>query len=78
LGVTLRNVGRTLAFFTRLRLLDERGAELAPAYFSDNYVSLLPGESIEVSVSCPLLAAAKVLEASAGALPASPARLYLD
>jgi exo-1,4-beta-D-glucosaminidase len=78
LHVTLKNVGRTLAFFTRLRLLDARGRELAPAYFSDNYVSLLPGESVQVSVSCPFLAAASVLEASGGAKPASTARLILS
>ncbi|MDF3064673.1 MAG: Beta-mannosidase [Polyangiaceae bacterium] len=49
-GVSLRNVGRTLAFFMELRALDRAGLELVPTYFSDNYVSLLPGESLDVAV----------------------------
>jgi len=49
----LRNTGTTLAFFTRLRALTAEGAEVLPAYFSDNYLSLLPGEALELGVSWP-------------------------
>ncbi len=49
----LRNSGTTLAFFTRLRALRADAAELLPAYFSDNFVSLLPGEAVELSVRWP-------------------------
>jgi exo-1,4-beta-D-glucosaminidase len=48
--VSLRNTGTALAFFTRLRLLTAVGHEVLPAHFSDNYVSLLPGECISVVV----------------------------
>jgi exo-1,4-beta-D-glucosaminidase len=48
--VGLRNTGTALAFFTRLRLLTATGSEILPAHFSDNYVSLLPGECISVVV----------------------------
>ena len=48
--VGLRNTGTSLAFFTRLRLLTAAGSEVLPAHFSDNYVSLLPGECISVVV----------------------------
>lgn len=48
--VRLRNTGTALAFFTRLRLLTAVGHEVLPAHFSDNYVSLLPGECISVVV----------------------------
>jgi exo-1,4-beta-D-glucosaminidase len=43
--VRLRNDSQTLAFQIALRALDEHAAPVAPAFWSDNYVSLLPGES---------------------------------
>jgi exo-1,4-beta-D-glucosaminidase len=44
--VTLTNPGPTLAFFVRLRVLQKTGgAEILPSTWSDNYVSLLPGET---------------------------------
>jgi hypothetical protein len=35
----------------------EDGARILPAYLSDNYVSLLPGESQEINVTYPTSAA---------------------
>jgi exo-1,4-beta-D-glucosaminidase len=44
--VTLTNPARSLAFFVRLRVLQSPGgAEILPSMWSDNYVSLLPGET---------------------------------
>ena len=44
--VTLTNPGPALAFFVRLRVLQSPGgAEILPSTWSDNYVSLLPGET---------------------------------
>ena len=43
--VRLRNDSQTLAFQIALRALDEHAAPVAPAFWSDNYVSLLPGET---------------------------------
>ena len=44
--VTLTNPGTSLAFFVRLRVLKKPGgSEILPSMWSDNYVSLLPGES---------------------------------
>ncbi|HXK17973.1 MAG TPA: hypothetical protein VNG33_09230 [Polyangiaceae bacterium] len=64
--VVLHNTGTTLAFFTRLRALTAQGGELLPAYFSDNFVSLLPGEAVELQVTWPGAGpAAARLEASA-------------
>lgn len=43
--VRIANPGPGLAFFARLRLLDaDNGEEVLPVYWSDNYLSLLPGE----------------------------------
>jgi hypothetical protein len=36
-----------------LTLLDAKGERILPAYLSDNYVSLLPGESREVTIRSP-------------------------
>jgi exo-1,4-beta-D-glucosaminidase len=43
--VRLRNDSAALAFQVALRVLDEHAAPAAPSFWSDNYVSLLPGES---------------------------------
>jgi exo-1,4-beta-D-glucosaminidase len=62
LGLRLKSKG--LSFFTRLRLLSTPNAEVLPAIFSDNYVTLLPGESLELVVTSPLLGQAALVEAS--------------
>ncbi len=49
----LENTSSSLAFFTRLRLLvGER--ELLPVRWSDNFVSLLPGEKLTIEAALPL------------------------
>jgi hypothetical protein len=47
---TVVNTSNRLAFFTRLKLLDENGKSVRPAFYSDNFFSLLPGESRQVSI----------------------------
>lgn len=39
-----------LAFFVRLRALDDNGDDVLPATWSDNFVSLLAGDSVEVEL----------------------------
>jgi exo-1,4-beta-D-glucosaminidase len=49
--VTVQNSGSGLAFLVRLRLLKGKdGPEVLPAFWDDNYISLLPGEKREVTV----------------------------
>ena len=53
-SVALENTGQVVAVAAKLTLLRARdGERILPAYFSDNYVSLLPGEKrvIEISYS---------------------------
>lgn len=40
-----------VAFFVRLRALDANGDDILPAMWSDNFVSLLAGESVAVQLS---------------------------
>jgi hypothetical protein len=51
--VTLRNTGQVAALENKLTLLRADGTEVLPAYYSDNYVSLLPGEERAVTISLP-------------------------
>ena len=48
--VQLRNTGSTVSLLDKLTLLDAKGQRILPAYYSDNYVSLLPGESRMIDV----------------------------
>jgi exo-1,4-beta-D-glucosaminidase len=50
--VTLRNPDQALAFMVRVRLTKGKGGEdVAPVFWNDNYVSLLPGEKRDLSAT---------------------------
>ena len=51
--VSLANRSTTPALAAKLTLVDGAGARILPAYYSDNYLSLLPGETREVVVRYP-------------------------
>jgi hypothetical protein len=55
--ITLRNSGKRAALATKLTVMNADGSQVLPAYFSDNYVSLLPGESRDIEVRYPSSAA---------------------
>ena len=55
--VQLKNTGNDVALANKLTLLNANGARILPAYYSDNYVSLLPGESKEIDIEYPASAA---------------------
>jgi len=52
--VELRNNGSAVSLQDKLTLLNADGSRILPAYYSDNYVSLLPGESREIEIEYPL------------------------
>ena len=47
------NPSDRLAFFVQLRLTDGQGDDVLPVIWSDNYVSLLPGERSTVRARVP-------------------------
>jgi exo-1,4-beta-D-glucosaminidase len=50
--VVIENVGKGVAFLVRLRLVKGKDqSEILPVFWSDNYLSLLPGEKREVKVN---------------------------
>jgi len=51
-NITLSNPSDQVAFFVRLQIMD-REEEIMPAFWSGNYLTLAPGESVKVHVSVP-------------------------
>ncbi len=56
----LEDAGTEPALAAKLTLVDDQGARILPAYYSDNYVSLLPGEKRQIIIRCPADAATKM------------------
>lgn len=48
--VTLIDLGTGPVLAAKLTLLDQQGRRILPAYYSDNYLTLLPGERQEVTI----------------------------
>jgi beta-galactosidase/beta-glucuronidase len=53
IAATLTNAGSQPALMIKLSLLDAAGNRVLPAYWSDNYVSLLPGETRKITIRAP-------------------------
>ena len=51
-AISLANVGSTPILLARATLRDPSGVRVLPAYYSDNYVSLLPGETRRIEAVC--------------------------
>ena len=54
--VSLANRGTVAALNVKLTLKNDSGERILPAYYSDNYVSLLPGEATVVTIHYPVSA----------------------
>ena len=50
ISVRLSNTGTAPALMAKLTLLDAQGRRVLPAYYSDNYISLLPGERRTIEI----------------------------
>ena len=51
--VSLRNPAGPPAFFIHLRITSADGHTLAPVFWNDNYVSLLPGDKLNLTCKLP-------------------------
>lgn len=52
IAVDLRNIGNSVAFFLHLRAVKAgTGEEIAPIFWNDNFVSLMPGDARALTVS---------------------------
>jgi exo-1,4-beta-D-glucosaminidase len=66
LTVTLENTASVPAFFIRLNLVASDGEDVVPVFWSDNYVTLWPHESLELVVGYPEGAGDVSVEMSGG------------
>ena len=53
ISATIRNATTSLAFFTQLKIKDSKGRIIKPAYYTDNFFSLLPGEKKSIQIEVP-------------------------
>lgn len=49
-NVTLKNVSNSIAFFNQLQFLNQELKPIRPSFYTDNFFSLLPGESKSVTI----------------------------
>jgi len=56
--VTLANRSTTPALNAKLTLVDDKGQRILPAFYSDNYLMLLPGEEKRIEIRYPATVAA--------------------
>jgi len=54
LSVTLNNPGPNIALMAHVQLRHKSGKRVLPVYYSDNYVSLVPGEGTTITVGAEL------------------------
>lgn len=54
LNVRIKNTSDKISFFTQVRLIDKEGAVLPETFCSDNFFSLLPDESRNVTIEVPV------------------------
>jgi len=74
--VDLANPAKTVALMTHLCLRNASdGARILPAYASDNYVSLLPGEKRSITIRCATKDAATTMAVSLEGWNIAPAKL---
>lgn len=50
IAIEIKNPGKQIAFFTQLQLLDEALKPVRPSFYTDNFFSLLPGETKQVAI----------------------------
>lgn len=48
--ITLKNVSNSIAFFNQLQFLDQKLQPVRPSFYTDNFFSLMPGESKSVTI----------------------------
>ncbi len=50
IDIELKNTNRSIAFFTQLQWLDRAGKPVRPSYYTDNFFSMMPGESRSITI----------------------------
>lgn len=48
--IELKNTGKSLSFFTQIQWLNKDGSPIRPSFYTNNFISLLSGESTNVTI----------------------------
>ncbi|MFZ3216680.1 MAG: LamG-like jellyroll fold domain-containing protein [Candidatus Acidiferrales bacterium] len=75
--IQLKNDGSAAALQNKLTLLNADGTRILPAYLSDNYISLLPGESREVQIEYPASAGTGAAQVSLRGWNLAPETIHI-
>lgn len=75
LHLHIENKAGAAALDSKVTLLDAKGERILPAYYSDNYLSLLSGEAREISIEYPEAAAEGVPQVSIRGWNVAPATI---
>jgi mannosylglycoprotein endo-beta-mannosidase len=51
--INIKNSSEAISFFTRIKLENKSGRQIKPAFYSDNFFSLLPGEKKNITIEIP-------------------------
>ncbi|HEY6901625.1 MAG TPA: glycoside hydrolase family 2 protein, partial [Puia sp.] len=77
LEVRVANPSKGLAFFTQLKLVKPDDGSVTPAFYSDNFFSLLPGEVKKVEIELPVRTNERNLVLVTGAINAKDTKIKL-
>ena len=50
IDLNLKNTGKTLSFFTQIQWLDINGKPVRPSFYSNNFMSLMPGDTENITI----------------------------
>ncbi|MFV0539252.1 MAG: glycosyl hydrolase 2 galactose-binding domain-containing protein [Dysgonomonas sp.] len=50
IDLDLKNTGESLSFFTQIQWLDKEGKPVRPSFYTNNFMSLLPGEKEQIRI----------------------------
>jgi mannosylglycoprotein endo-beta-mannosidase len=54
IDLQLKNTGKTLSFFTQVQWLDGNGNPVRPSFYTDNFLTLMPGEERKITIETDL------------------------
>ena len=50
IDLTIKNSRKAISFFTQIQWLDSEGKPVRPSYYTDNFFSMLPGETRKITI----------------------------
>lgn len=54
INIKLKNSPKAISFFTQIKFLDKNGKPVRPSFYTDNFMSLMPGETRDIIIETAL------------------------